>query len=69
MGIESTLVTGAYAAAALFAYWYFVRDPPYVKDYVEYPPIEQAGFLTFNEWQMKYGYGSQLDYEDWLKGY
>ena len=33
----------------------------------EYPPKEETGYLTQAEWQALYG-GSQLDYEDWLRG-
>jgi len=42
------------------------HGPP--KIYREYPEITVTGFLTFNEWQAKFGGGSMLDYEDWLKG-
>lgn len=34
----------------------------------EYPPRDETGYLTFSEWQKRYGGGSNLDYEDWLKG-
>tara|TARA_Y100000310_G_scaffold74071_1_gene70218 strand:- start:214 stop:447 length:234 start_codon:yes stop_codon:yes gene_type:complete len=33
----------------------------------EYPPQTETGYLTQAEWQARYG-GSQLDYEDWLRG-
>lgn len=33
----------------------------------EYPPITTTGFLTFAEWETRYG-GSYLDYEDWRRG-
>jgi len=33
----------------------------------EYPPQTETGYLTQAEWQLRYG-GSQLDYEDWLRG-
>jgi len=33
----------------------------------EYPPIAETGYMSQAEWQAKYG-GSQLDYEDWLRG-
>ena len=33
----------------------------------EYPPISEVGHMGQAEWQAKYG-GSQLDYEDWLRG-
>jgi len=33
----------------------------------EYPTIATTGYLTQAEWQAIYG-GSQLDYEDWLRG-
>ena len=33
----------------------------------EYPPITTTGFLTFAEWELRYG-GSYLDYEDWRRG-
>jgi len=33
----------------------------------EYPPKSETGHMGQAEWQAKYG-GSQLDYEDWLKG-
>jgi len=32
-----------------------------------YPPQTETGYLTQAEWQARYG-GSQLDYEDWLRG-
>jgi len=32
-----------------------------------YPPQTETGYLTQAEWQTRYG-GSQLDYEDWLRG-
>ena len=34
----------------------------------EYPPITITGFLTFAEWETRYG-GSYLDYEDWRRGF
>ena len=33
----------------------------------EYPPMSEVGRMSQAEWQAKYG-GSQLDYEDWLRG-
>ena len=33
----------------------------------EYPPMSEVGHMGQAEWQAKYG-GSQLDYEDWLRG-
>ena len=33
----------------------------------EYPTMQETGYLTQAEWQARYG-GSQLDYEDWLRG-
>lgn len=33
----------------------------------EYPPKSEVGHMGQAEWQAKYG-GSQLDYEDWLRG-
>jgi len=35
--------------------------------YREYPPLSEVGAMGQAEWQKKYG-GSQLDYEDWLRG-
>jgi len=33
----------------------------------EYPTIAETGYMSQAEWQARYG-GSQLDYEDWLRG-
>jgi len=33
----------------------------------EYPTITETGYMSQAEWQARYG-GSQLDYEDWLRG-
>ena len=33
----------------------------------EYPPRSEVGHMSQAAWQAKYG-GSQLDYEDWLRG-
>jgi len=33
----------------------------------EYPPKSEVGHMSQAEWQTKFG-GSQLDYEDWLRG-
>lgn len=33
----------------------------------EYPPITEVGYMGQAEWQALYA-GSQLDYEDWLRG-
>jgi len=33
----------------------------------EYPPMSEVGRMSQAAWQAKYG-GSQLDYEDWLRG-
>ena len=33
----------------------------------EYPPLSVVGHMGQAEWQTRYG-GSQLDYEDWLRG-
>jgi len=33
----------------------------------EYPPMSEVGHMSQAAWQAKYG-GSQLDYEDWLRG-
>jgi len=33
----------------------------------EPPPRSETGTMSFAAWQLKYG-GSNLDYEDWLKG-
>jgi len=33
----------------------------------EYPPLSEVGYMGQAEWQRIYG-GSQLDYEDWLRG-
>jgi len=38
-----------------------------VRSFREYPPKRETGYMTQAQWQAKYG-GSQLDYEDWLKG-
>lgn len=35
--------------------------------FTEYPPITEVGYMGQAEWQTLYG-GSQLDYEDWLRG-
>jgi len=35
--------------------------------FTEYPPLSVVGHMGQAEWQTLYG-GSQLDYEDWLRG-
>lgn len=47
-----------------------VKDTGLLKDFSrfqEYPPKSEVGHMTQAEWQATYG-GSQLDYEDWLRG-
>ncbi len=39
--------------------------PP--KSYVEQPPKNEVGHMSFAEWEKIYA-GSYLDYTDWLKG-
>ena len=34
----------------------------------EPPPRVETGFLTMDEWEARFGKGSALDYQDWLKG-
>ena len=41
------------------------KSPP--KSFVEQPPISKIGYLTFAEWEKKFG-GSYLDYIDWVEG-
>ena len=47
-----------------------VKDTGLLKDFSrfqEYPPRTETGYMSQADWQAKYG-GSQLDYEDWLRG-
>lgn len=37
------------------------------KDYQEYAPVEETGFMSFAQWEKIYA-GSYLDYQDWVKG-
>jgi len=41
------------------------KSPP--KSFVEQPPISKIGYMSFAEWEKKFG-GSYLDYIDWTKG-
>ena len=43
-----------------------LQPPP--KSMTEYPPMTETGVMSFNDWQVAYGYGSYLDYQDWLAG-
>jgi hypothetical protein len=47
-----------------------VKDTGLIRDFTrfqEYPPKAEIGYMSQAAWQATYG-GSQLDYEDWLKG-
>ena len=41
--------------------------PAKPKDYQEYAPVEETGFMSFAQWEKIYA-GSYLDYQDWVKG-
>jgi len=63
--MKKTEFTVAQLAAAVVGFYIF--DKFGVTFRREYPPQTETGYLTQAEWQARYG-GSQLDYEDWLRG-
>ena len=53
----------------LLGYWIFVtRETGFQQDYREYPTMGETGWLSFDDWQKRYGGNSELDYQDWLIG-
>jgi len=70
--MKKTEFTVAQLAAAVVGFYIFdkfggVTAVKKITFRREYPPQTETGYLTQAEWQARYG-GSQLDYEDWLRG-